>query len=128
MSPGAKTRCRLTISSGANSIGMGRNRLVLDIFGVFMKRVYLITVIAIIVTTSIATHLLAVSAFGPATPVTGLPSFAREWRDWLRHYVDRRIEAKLARRKRRETIVALCYLDDRMLRDIGLHRDGSVRR
>lgn len=93
-----------------------------------MKRFYLITVIAVIVTTSIATHLLAVSAFGPAAPVAGLPSFARELLNWLRRQVDRCIEAGLARRGCRATIVALCYLDDRMLRDIGLHRDGSVRR
>lgn len=92
-----------------------------------MKRFYLITIIAVIVTTSIATHLLAISAFGPTTPVSGLPSFARELLDWLRRQADRCIKAVLARRERRATIVALCYLDQRMLRDIGLHRDGSVR-
>jgi hypothetical protein len=92
-----------------------------------MKRFYLITIIAVIVTTSIATHLLAVGALGPTTPIASLPPFARDVLDWLRRRFDRCIEAGSARRGRRATIVALCYLDERMLRDIGLHRDGSVR-
>jgi uncharacterized protein YjiS (DUF1127 family) len=93
-----------------------------------MKRFYLITIIAIIVTTSIATHLLAVGALGPTTPVAGLTSFARDVLDWIRRCVGRCVKAVFVPRERRATVVALCYLDERMLRDIGLHRDGSVRR
>jgi uncharacterized protein YjiS (DUF1127 family) len=91
-----------------------------------MKRFYVITIIAIVVTTSIATHLLAVGALSPTTPITGAPSLARVMLDWFWRYLDYCISAVREYREYRQAAIAMRYLDERMLKDIGLYRDGSV--
>ena len=90
-----------------------------------MKRFYVITVIAIVVTTSIATHLLAVGALSPTTPISGAPSLARVMLDWLWRCLDYCIGLAREYREHRQAAIALRYLDERMLKDIGLYRDGS---
>jgi uncharacterized protein YjiS (DUF1127 family) len=91
-----------------------------------MKKIYLVTVIAIVVTIAIASHLLAVGALGPATP--GMRSRLRSWvsaiAGGLRGQLDDWIAAIIARRERQAAIFALRHFSDRELKDIGLHRDG----
>jgi uncharacterized protein YjiS (DUF1127 family) len=92
----------------------------------FMKRVYLATAIAIVVTTSIASHVLTVGVLGPAAPglLTGLKSGARGLFGRLWSLVSDCIAAARARRERRAALVALRLLNDRELKDIGLYRNS----
>jgi uncharacterized protein YjiS (DUF1127 family) len=91
-----------------------------------MKKVYLATVIAMVVTTSIASHVLAVGALGPATPefLVGLRSGACGLLGRLRSFISDRIAAIRAHRERRAAIVALSSLNDHELKDIGLYRSS----
>jgi uncharacterized protein YjiS (DUF1127 family) len=93
-----------------------------------MKKVYLATVIAIVITTSIASHLLAVGALGSTTPtfLTNLRSGIRGFFNRLGNFIDDWIAAMLAHRERQATIFMLNYLTDRGLKDIGLYRSNIV--
>jgi hypothetical protein len=89
-----------------------------------MDKFYLATTIAIIVTTSIASHLLAVGMFRSTRP-----DFLASLRSWLRRLgrrfrrgFDDWIAAALARRERQATIFLPHHRNDRELKDIGLHR------
>jgi uncharacterized protein YjiS (DUF1127 family) len=92
-----------------------------------VKKVYLATVLAIIITTSIATHLLAVGALGAATPgfLTSLRSGARGFFSRLRRLFSDWVAAARDRRVRRAAIFEFRSLNDRELKDIGLYR-GSI--
>jgi uncharacterized protein YjiS (DUF1127 family) len=89
-----------------------------------MKKTYLATVIAMVITTSIASHVLAVGALGPAAPgfLAGLRSGAGGLFGRLRNFVNECIAAVRAHRERRAAIAALRSLNDRELKDIGLYR------
>jgi uncharacterized protein YjiS (DUF1127 family) len=93
-----------------------------------MKKVYLATVIAIVITTSIASHVLAVGALGSTTPtfLTSLRSGIRGFFNRLANFIDDWIAAMLAHRERQATIFMLNYLTDRELKDIGLYRSNIV--
>jgi uncharacterized protein YjiS (DUF1127 family) len=100
----------------------------------FMKKFYLATLIAVIVTTSIASHLLMVGALGPSTSGlrvnlrSGIAGFFRRIGRRFRRLSSRLlaggIAAMLEYRERRATIFALTKLSDRELKDIGVHRDS----
>jgi uncharacterized protein YjiS (DUF1127 family) len=96
----------------------------------FMKKFYLATLIAVIVTTSIASHLLMVGVLGPSTAAlrldlrSGVAGFFRRIGSRFRRLLAGWIGAVLEYRERRATIFALTKLSDRELRDIGVHRDG----
>jgi uncharacterized protein YjiS (DUF1127 family) len=92
----------------------------------FMKKVYLATVIAMVITTSIASHVLAVGALGPAAPgfLVGLRSGAGGMFSRLRNFIGDCIAALRAHCERRAAISALRALNDRELIDIGLHRSS----
>ena len=90
-----------------------------------MSRAYFATIIAVFVTTSLATNLLLIGARGPVA--FGIPSrlrFRRRLSRRIRRFLDTGVEAMIARRERQATSVALRHLDDRALRDIGLYRDS----
>ena len=92
-----------------------------------MKIVYLATVIAIIITTSIASRVLALRALGPVAPglLASLRSAARGLISQIGNFVDDRIAAALAYRERQVAFFMLRHFSDRQLRDIGLHR-GNI--
>jgi uncharacterized protein YjiS (DUF1127 family) len=91
-----------------------------------MTRVYFATIIAILITTSIASHVLAVGALGPSAPgfLAGLRSAACGVFSGLGSFVGDCIAAMRAHRERREAIAALRALSDRELKDIGLYRSS----
>jgi hypothetical protein len=90
-----------------------------------MDKFYLATMIAIIVTTSIASHLLAVGMFRSTRLdfLTGLGSGLRRLGGRFRSGFDDRIAAALARRERQAAIFLPHHPNDR--EDIGLHR-GAI--
>jgi hypothetical protein len=92
-----------------------------------MKKIHLATAIAVVVTTSIASHVLAIGALGPAMPgvLIDARSGARGVYNRLKGLFCAGIAAIRARRERRASFVALSSLSDRELSDIGLCR-GSV--
>jgi uncharacterized protein YjiS (DUF1127 family) len=88
-----------------------------------MSRAYFAAIIAVFVTTSLATNLLLIGARGPT--VLGVPGKLRLQRRLgrrARRLLDA-VAAIAARRERQATEIALRQLDDRQLRDIGLYRD-----
>jgi uncharacterized protein YjiS (DUF1127 family) len=90
-----------------------------------MSRAYFATIIAVFVTTSLATNLLLIGARGSAA--LGIPArlrFRRRMSRRIRRFLDTGVDAMIARRERQATSVALRHLDDRALRDIGLYRDN----
>jgi hypothetical protein len=90
-----------------------------------MSKTYFATIVAVFVTTSLATNLLMIGSRGATT--LGLPAGARfrprRLSRRIRRFIDSRVEAMVARRARLATNVALHDLDDRQLGDIGLYRD-----
>lgn len=94
-----------------------------------MKRFYLATIIAIVITTSIASHLFAVGVRGSTTPrfPAGLRSWGSELFRRLGSCFDGWVACMLARRERQATIFALRHLSDRELKDIGIYRGGAAR-
>jgi len=92
-----------------------------------MSKVYLATVAAVVVTTSLASNILVVGTRGSVRP--GLAGRIRAaMRRWLRRFkyvVDAWVAAMIASRHRQAVIYALHLLSDRELRDIGLDR-GSI--
>ena len=90
-----------------------------------MSRAYFATIIAVFVTTSLATNLLLIGARGPVA--FGIPArlrFRRRLSRRIRRFLDTGVDAMIARRERQATSIALRHLDDRALRDIGLYRDS----
>jgi uncharacterized protein YjiS (DUF1127 family) len=92
-----------------------------------MKRIYLATAIAIVVTTSIASHVLAIGALGPAMPGVLIDArsgargvYSRLKR--LKRLFRAGIAAVRAWRERRAAIIELRSLSDRELSDIGVYR------
>jgi uncharacterized protein YjiS (DUF1127 family) len=90
-----------------------------------MTRLYLVTVAAAVVTTSLASNLLLVGSRGQVR--AGLPPqlrlAARRGSRRLKHIVDAWVAGMIARRERQAAFVALHRLSDRELSDIGLCRD-----
>jgi hypothetical protein len=90
-----------------------------------MKDFYLTTVVAVVIITSLASSLLWAMAFGP--PASGLRSRLRaalcELASGLRHLAGAWGAVLMARRERQGTKSRLDDLNDRYLRDIGLHRN-----
>jgi uncharacterized protein YjiS (DUF1127 family) len=90
-----------------------------------MSRAYFATIIAVFVTTSLATNLLLIGARGPVA--LGIPArlrFRRRLSRRIRRFLDSSVDAMIARRERQATSAALRLLDDRALQDIGLYRDN----
>lgn len=94
-----------------------------------MSKVYAATVVAIFVTTSLATNLLVVGTRGPVAP--GVParmrSGSRRLNRRIKYFVDNWVAAMLSRRERQASAWALHYMSDRELKDIGVYR-GKVGR
>ncbi len=89
-----------------------------------MNRAYFATIIAVFVTTSLATNLLLIGARGPiALDVPGKLRLRRRLSRRARRLLDAVVADMIARRQRQATGIALCQLDDRQLADIGLYRD-----
>jgi uncharacterized protein YjiS (DUF1127 family) len=89
-----------------------------------MTRIYAATVVAIFITTSLATNVLVVGARGPVAPglSTRLRSFSRRLNRRVRYLMDDWVAAMLSRRERQAVTWALPAMSDRELRDIGLQR------
>lgn len=91
-----------------------------------MNKFYLATVLAIVITTSIGSHLLKVGALGPATSgfLVSLRSGLSGLFKRVRRFFDGWIAATLAHRERQVAMFALTKLSDRELKDIGLYREN----
>jgi uncharacterized protein YjiS (DUF1127 family) len=89
-----------------------------------MTRIYAATVVAIFITTSLATNVLVVGARGPVAPGLSvrLRSILRRLNRRVRYLMDDWVAAMLSRRERQAVIWALPAMSDRELRDIGLYR------
>jgi len=89
-----------------------------------MNRLYLATFVAVIVTTSLGSHLLAIGAMGPAKRGVRarLRSALRGLFVRLKRFVDGRVAAVLAHRERQAAMFVLRHFSDRELKDIGLCR------
>lgn len=92
-----------------------------------MGKMYFATVVAVFVTTSLATNLLVVGTRGTVTPelLVKLRCRSRRLSRRLKHGIDAWVANMLARRERQATIYAVHHLSDLELRDIGLYR-GSL--
>lgn len=90
-----------------------------------MSKSYLATIVAVFITTSLATNLLMIGARGSTT--LGLPArlrfHPRRLSRRMRRFIDSHLDALMARRERHATGAALRHLDDRQLSDLGLYRD-----
>jgi uncharacterized protein YjiS (DUF1127 family) len=90
-----------------------------------MTKLYLATVAAVVVTTSLASNLMLVGARGQVR--TELPVqlrlAARRGSRRIKHVVDAWVAGMIARRERQAAFAALHRLTDRELSDIGLCRD-----
>jgi uncharacterized protein YjiS (DUF1127 family) len=90
-----------------------------------MSKSYFATIVAVFITTSLATNLLLIGARGGTA--LGLPARQRfrprrlSRRMW--RFIDSRLDAMITRRERHATSAALRLLDDRQLGDLGLYRD-----
>jgi uncharacterized protein YjiS (DUF1127 family) len=94
-----------------------------------MSKMYVATVVAIFVTTSLATNLLVVGTRGPIQSelAVRLRRRARRLGRDLKHAVDGWVVAMLARRERQAALYALRCLNDHELKDIGLYRGSHGR-
>jgi hypothetical protein len=94
-----------------------------------MSRIYVATVVAVFVTTSLATNLLVVGVRGPVQSelMLRLRCRARRFRRLLGHAVDAWVVSMLAYRERQAALYAVRHLSDRELKDMGLYR-GSYGR
>jgi len=88
-----------------------------------MTRLYIATVIAAAVTTSLASHMLVVRASGSTTARlhAGLRTALRGLLGRAKSLLDDWIAAALAHRERQATRLALHGLSDRELKDMGLY-------
>ena len=89
-----------------------------------MTRIYAATVVAIFITTSLATNVLVVGARGPVAAglSTRLRSITRRLGRGAGYLVDSWVAAMLSRRERHAVTWAFPAMSDRELRDIGLQR------
>jgi uncharacterized protein YjiS (DUF1127 family) len=89
-----------------------------------MTRIYAATVVAIFVTTSLATNVLFVGTRGPASsnPSLRLRSASRRLNRRVRRLIDTWVAATIAHREQQAAAWALHHVSDRELRDIGLDR------
>ena len=94
-----------------------------------MSKIYVATVVAAFVTTSLATNLLVVGVRGPVQSdlVVRLRCRARRLRRWIGHAVDAWVVSMLAYRERQATLYALRHLSNRELKDMGLYRGSHGR-
>jgi hypothetical protein len=92
-----------------------------------MSRLYFATVVAVFVTTSLATNLLVAGTRGPVLPgmIARLRCRRRRLGRRLKRAIDTCVASMLARRERQAAIYAVHHLSDRELTDIGL-RSGSL--
>jgi hypothetical protein len=92
-----------------------------------MSRMYFATVVAMFVTTSLATNLLVAGTRGPVAPapMVRLRGRARRLGRRLKRAIDAWVASMLARRERQAAIYAVHHLSDRELKDMGLYR-GSL--
>jgi uncharacterized protein YjiS (DUF1127 family) len=95
----------------------------------FMNKFYLATVLAIVITASIGSHLLMVGALGPTNSgfLVSLKSGLSGLFKRIGRFFDGWIAATLAHRERQVAMFALTKLSDRELKDIGLYR-GTIAR
>jgi hypothetical protein len=89
-----------------------------------MGKMYCATVVAVFVTTSLATNLLVVGTRGPVMPklMAWLRYRARRLSRRLKRAVDTWVMRVLVQRERQATIYAVRHLGDRELKDMGLYR------
>jgi len=94
-----------------------------------MSKIYVATVVAAFVTTSLATNLLVVGVRGPVQSdlVVRLRLRARRLRRRIGHAVDAWVVSMLAYRERQATLYALRHLSNRELKDMGLYRGSHGR-
>jgi hypothetical protein len=94
-----------------------------------MSKIYVATVVAAFVTTSLATNLLVVGVRGPVQSdfLVRLRCRARRLRRLIGRAVDAWVVSMLAYRERQTALYALRYLSDRELRDMGLYRGSHDR-
>jgi uncharacterized protein YjiS (DUF1127 family) len=88
----------------------------------FMNKFYLATVLAIVITTSIGSHLLMVGAPTTSGFLVSLRSGLSGLFKRVGRFFDGWIAATLAHRERQVAMFALTKLSDRELKDIGLYR------
>jgi len=89
-----------------------------------MNDLYLATIVAVVVTISIASHLFVAGTRGSATPglLAALRSQGARIADRVKRAFDNWVAAMLARRERQAAMSALNRCSDRELKDIGLYR------
>jgi uncharacterized protein YjiS (DUF1127 family) len=94
-----------------------------------MSKIYIATVVAIFITTSLATNLLVVGARGPVTPdlSSRMRAGSRRLSRRVKSFVDNWVAAMLSHRERQASAWALQYMSDRELKDIGIYR-GRIGR
>jgi hypothetical protein len=92
-----------------------------------MSKVYLATIAAVVVTTSLASNILVVGRRSSVRLNLAGPIRAavRRWLRRFRHSIDARVAEMIASSERQAAIYALNLLTDRELMDIGLDR-GSI--
>jgi len=90
----------------------------------FMYDFYLATIVAVLVTISIASHLLVAKTRGSATPELLAPLRSQRTRiaDRMKRAFDHWVAAMLARRERQAVMSTLNRRSDCELKDIGLYR------
>jgi uncharacterized protein YjiS (DUF1127 family) len=91
-----------------------------------MTQLYLATVIAAAVTTSLASHILVVRASGSTTARlrARMRRALRGFSGWAKRLLDDWIVAVLAHRERQAARLVLHGMSDRELKDIGLYRSN----
>jgi uncharacterized protein YjiS (DUF1127 family) len=89
-----------------------------------MNDFYLATIVAVLVTISIASHVLVAAMRGSATPelLAPLRSQGARMADRAKRAFDHWVAAMLARRERQAVTSALNRCSDREPKDIGLYR------
>lgn len=94
-----------------------------------MTRIYAATVVALFVTTSLATNVLVAGRRGPVAPglSTKLRLVSRRLGRRAGRLIDVWVAAIIARRERQATSWAFYYMSDRELKDVGLYRDSLGR-
>jgi uncharacterized protein YjiS (DUF1127 family) len=117
MSRPAKTNCVVAFNSRTTARVTIRAP---DFNGVIMTKLYLATVAAVAVTTSLASNLLLAGALGQERQ---LRLAARRGSRRLKHVVDDWVAGMIASRERQAALAALHRLTVRELGDIGLCRD-----
>ncbi len=94
-----------------------------------MTRIYAATMLAIFVTTSLATNVLVVGTRGPFATLlsTRLRSVSRRLRRRVKGVIDARVAAMLSRREEQASAWAFHHVSDRELKDVGFYRTRVSR-